>query len=533
MAKTATIVLQTAERLLALLENHWALILSSLLVVLAVSSLMSVGDYPSPFCDEPFLSSMSYNFIHAGHFGVSGLEGIAGLDRTNAGTGRLYHIGQGLLLLAGNTLVVARLFSVLGWGLAILFTGLIGRRLHDSLTGLLAAAILATSLNGFYASHLSRQEAWLVAAVAGALYYYLLVRDAPTQTRYFFLGLLMGAPLGFHTNGIWFELAQAALILWDNLRSPQGRLNILSAGLGGLLSVTFMLALQLLPDPRLAWEQLSGVIARIGELWGRSLQDRLIDQWHFAVSGGVLALNRAVLPFTVYALSAALFLAYRHRAEDRVVLWMWGSSLALFTFGMSHRNLRYIVLWDAFSALGIAAAATGIGRMVAARWQRIRPAAAALLVTSPLLFANTIAQLWLAYRFQPRDLESYQSRVAALIPPGSRVFGDPVLWYRFNQRNHFIMDFYLSYYHAHYSQFMDVGMSQEELASALDALDIDYAIDNGAIACGFDPDPLLGRYRVYLETRCALVGQFEDRWFGGRGPLGQGGPTVVYRCSDP
>jgi 4-amino-4-deoxy-L-arabinose transferase-like glycosyltransferase len=510
--------------------TRWVLL--GLLAIFLIVNLLSILTVPGPWCDEPFLSSISTNFIRHGTFGVTGVGSLSGLDQTNAGAPRLYHIGQGILIaILGNTLWVVRLYSVIAWGLSVWLIYLTGRKLYDARTGLLASVIFASSLNSYMASHTGRQEMWLIAGVLGFTYCYFAARSNPSIKLFFLLGLLMGFSLGLHTNGVWFGLAVAVLVIVDHYRSRRGWQYIAAAGAGGLISTLAMVLMQILPDPKLAYDQYTGVLNELNGLWEGSVKGRVYSEIEFIKQSYFTGLGRAPAALSLYGLLSFLLLLVRRNETDRRLLWITGFSHFLFALAMSHKNPRYAALWDGYVAIAVATAAVTIGTVISQNKRGIKALNyAPVLLIVPLLLLNLAGQSWLAYKFRLRDYTSYRTALLAHIPPGSSVFGDYNLLYMFDGRNEFLSDTYIAYYLLAEEQDY-ISLTQQDFAQILGNLDLDYVVYRGALVCNAGTDSVTRYYHNYLKSTCREVAQVEDRWFGTDGPLGTREPTIIYQCS--
>jgi 4-amino-4-deoxy-L-arabinose transferase-like glycosyltransferase len=120
--------------------------------------------------DETRDAGIAAEMYRTGSFAVPTLNGVAFLEKPP-----LYYWSCALLykltgrVTAGTTRLPSALYGFLG----ILFTFLIGRRLYNDRVGLMAALMLATSLQYFRMSHFAMMDVSLAALITGALYFYL------------------------------------------------------------------------------------------------------------------------------------------------------------------------------------------------------------------------------------------------------------------------------------------------------------------------------------------------------------------------
>ncbi len=509
-------------------SNKYPLLLVVAFMIAIVGiNLYSLEQYPLTDCDEIMYADVSYNFITGDGFSTDLVGQLHDLDRNQVLFARLYHVGQGVIIyLLGNTLFAARLFSFLGWGATALLTFLVGKRLFDSTTGVLAGLLAAVSLNALYASHISRSIAWVTAGVMCTFYYYLVVKEHPTRTRYLFLGFVASfGAVGFHLNGAWFILVIGLLVVVENYRTAEGRWWIALFAVGGTVALGIIVLMHFLPYPALTMSQVRSF--REVMPWAGTLGVRLRSGLNFLRDAYFESMSHAVSAFTAFALAGIIYALHRREKSDRLLLILFGLSILGFTLGTRHKYNAYFSLWDPLGALFIASAATRISpaimRRLPAFFSKLSSRQIALLLILPLVSLNLAGWLWLSIKFHPRDWGRYLDEVRALVPPGVRVVGDNKFLYAFAGRNPFVGEVYFSY-------FRGGDPSLESIVEDLETLQADYVIHDGAVTCDFGSLPIDQRFSDYLEETCTPVGEVTDRWFGAWGQIGQGVPTTVYDC---
>ena len=511
---------------------HWRVKVFALLVffVFMAASLIGLGWYPMPHCDEANHAAVSYSFFHHGRFTLDYLDDLGAYGKNFASQGRLYHTTKGLLLeVFGYTLFAGRLYSWLGGLLAALFVYLTGRRLYNEPAGLLGALVLAASGNAFYASHVGREETWVVASGMGILYYYLVIRDAPTRLRYTFLGLLTALTVGIHPNTVWYSLPVGVLALTGNVRTSKGRVYILFLALGSVMGAALVIAMQLLPDPAAALDNLrfeaAGNYLLTGGLW-----QRVLDQLAFMRGYYLTNLNGSAALATAYFALGVIYAVWRRTSSDRLLLAVWSISFLSFTLLLSHKSPFYGVTWEPLLAV-LAGAALVRLPIDLPDWTRpLGVARLAVLLAAPLLLLGLAAQVWLTAKFSPRDFNRYLAEVSAQIPPHVHVMADPALWFAFQGRLAFTADTYLDYCRA---GGMCSDLTAQEAARLVKALGIDYVVEDGAAGCAASTTPTSQAWADYLAEACTRVGTVQDRWFGADGQLAQGRETHIYDCTVP
>src|SRR5574341_1920223 len=120
-------------------------------------NLVGLVDYPSPHCDEIGSAAIGYNFVTTGYPNMDAIGEYSTLPIRGGGFYYQLIVGT-MLVVLGKHLWVVRLSSTLGWLIATAFTYLIGRKLFDIRTGLLAATAFLTSLNVYWASHVADRK---------------------------------------------------------------------------------------------------------------------------------------------------------------------------------------------------------------------------------------------------------------------------------------------------------------------------------------------------------------------------------------
>lgn len=509
-----------------------------LVLILGVAiliNLVGLTDYPSPHCDEIGSASIGYNFVTAGSPTMDAIGEYSSLPIRGGGFYYQYIVGA-MLALLGKHLWVLRLSSSLGWLIATAFTYLIGRKLFDVRTGLLAATTFLTSLNVYWASHVARQEIWVIAVTLSILYLYLFVRERRTLWGYLLLGVATAhTAIGIHPNGLFFAAALVLVIVLSSLRLPSGWRWTLLYVLGGVIGSVTVVLIHLLPDPNavlqtlaLATDSHCSTPFCLPSLSLHSLAERLQAHLIFLRTAYWDAFNGFVRVFGLYTLVGIGYALIRGRSEDKMLLAIWGLSGALFALLLNYRNPMYAPLWDAFNALLIGVAVVGIAQWMHSHARRLSAQLSsgdlAILLILPLVATNLASEMWLTVKFSPRDFDAYLADVEALVPPGETVMGNITFWFSFNERDSFISDWYLAGFCG------PACRPSDDLASTMRGLELDYVIDTGAVGCAVDPAEPYPEYKAYLVSECDEVGQVDNRWFGPYGHLGEGHPTTIYRC---
>lgn len=123
---------------------------------------------------------------------------------------------------AGTTRLPSALFGILG----VLLTFLIGRILFNGRTGLIGAAILATTVQYFRMSHFAMMDVALASLVTGSLYFYL---------RGSRIGFLLLCILAFYAKGFLGVVLPGLVVTIHLLTERRPKELALTAGLGAVL----------------------------------------------------------------------------------------------------------------------------------------------------------------------------------------------------------------------------------------------------------------------------------------------------------
>lgn len=504
-----------------------------LLLVMAVAvaiNLVSIDDYPTPFCDEVQHIAVSHSFFSEGRFGVDYFLDFAAYQDTLPTLGRFYLFTKGLLFeLLGYSYVTGRLYSVLGWLLGIAFTFLVADRLYGRLAAIGAAGILAVSNVAFLANHVGRPDVWAMTAGIGLVYYHLLIRERPGPVRYAFLGFLAVYAVEFHPNVVWIDLPLGLFVVLENYRSRETRPRIVAAAAGAGLAAFFVVLMQFLPDVQLAWEHTAYVAGENSLVQATGPANRLLSQLEFwrsqYTSMGGLSIWQGLLG--VAGLGYAVF---RRQTGDRYLLKVWGISTIAFALAMEHKSPFYGIMWEPYLALFTGAMGAGLAEAVAERstrqiFQRGQLVAAFLLLAS---LPNLAGQLWISAKFAPRSFEDYTAMIVEHVPPGARVVGNVIFWPVFAERNQLIAD---SYFTRVCESDPDCTLSVaviEELSQTVSVPG--YWIRDGRVGCAKQTREVDGIFNQYLQAQCQLAAEVDDPWFGANGDNVQGSPTEIYYC---
>lgn len=186
-----------------------------LLLTLAFGALFffRLGSYPLSNPDEGRYAEIPREMVASGDYITPRLNGVVYFEKPP--------------LVYWTTAVCLKVFGPSEWSMratpalfalfGVLVTYAAARRLHGREAGLLAAAVLGTSILYFVIAHIMLLDMAVSVLMAATLFCFILgVREAPgARRRWFFYGLYASAALATLTKGlIGFLVTGAVMFLW-------------------------------------------------------------------------------------------------------------------------------------------------------------------------------------------------------------------------------------------------------------------------------------------------------------------------------
>jgi 4-amino-4-deoxy-L-arabinose transferase-like glycosyltransferase len=237
----------------------------------------------------------------------------------------------------GLTRLPAALYGLLG----VFFIFLIGRRLFDDETGLLAAAILAVSFQYFRMSHFALMDSALAALIAGAVYFYVC------EKRWLFLLFTI---LAFFAKGFVAVALVGVIILVETISRKNYKRLALDILAGGVL-----FAVLVAPWIYGLWKEGGESFLRIffiDNTWNRFFSDGADHQHPIYFYLGSFPVD--FLPWTPFFVWALWNLRRRKENGFRFAkIWF----LSLFVFLSLSGSKRSIYLMPVFPAAALLTAA--------------------------------------------------------------------------------------------------------------------------------------------------------------------------------
>lgn len=536
-----------------------------IIVICAAINLFSIADYPALHCDEAGSATVAWQTFTTGKQTFGFLAEQNAILNELGGRFFLFTLGAWLAVF-GRSPLAGRLLSVIGWLISSWLVYQNARALNqDRQTSVISVLVFATGLNVFWASHVIRQEIWVLAAIMLLLRLLLVSR----AVSLWWLDLLFGFltiefALEIHIVALFFCFPFGVLFLGRCIKARSyKRLALYTVGI--VLGIGVSGFIHLWPDPQYFFGYSQSVTAshceyplclplNLADIPG-FLSSSLTLMIDFLLDSYVLNFNYLVLLYTLYFIPSLIWVLVRRREEVGIILWLFGLSFFLFLLLMQHKNRFYAPLWDGYFAILVGVTVTDVAARIegllsqagkdsvkrdnpdqqnpsilGGRFTKhLNSAKLVIMLVSPLILINLFAQLWLGIKFAPRDYQAYTGQLLEQIPPGKHVMANAKLWFAFEDRNEFTADWYLS------DTIFKTGIvidSVEDIGRILTDLEIDYAIDSGAFSCAAGPTESSLLYSRYLQDTCLATATVNDRWFGAGGHLGSGSPTIVYQCGE-
>ncbi|WP_432738488.1 ArnT family glycosyltransferase [Maridesulfovibrio sp. FT414] len=210
---------QTESGLDKFCRERWPMLLALLLLFSVIVS--TYGTWLNYFydIDEPKYARSVYEMIKSGNFLVPMFDGIPRMEKPPLA----YWVMSPFAWLAslsdfsGNTLFVLRIPTIICSVLMVLGTALTGRRLFGPATGLLAGAILQSSVLFKFMAVMMKVDVVFACCVTWASYFYLL-RYLGDRSRKVATGGAILTALGVLAKGPFAFLPMAGYVLAEGIR---------------------------------------------------------------------------------------------------------------------------------------------------------------------------------------------------------------------------------------------------------------------------------------------------------------------------
>ncbi|HVU09718.1 MAG TPA: glycosyltransferase family 39 protein [Phototrophicaceae bacterium] len=302
-----------------------------------VVNLHSLRDFPNfSATDEAIIFNYIDTLKRTGQVGASLIPYNAPIV-----TGNLYLDAAALWTDALTDPFALRAFSALGGLLLIAVVFLTARALRDSLTGLIAAALLATNLLWLAVSHVARQEIWLAVFVWGAVWLSLAARKRQSIWLAALAGVIAALSADVHPLGAyacialgmgWLVEARPSIVGARRAVSLQANRRLFFGFIiGGLIGTVYYVAVHILPNPGYFLAGLRDELVSYGAEGSNPLAAMIARHANYVASN----------PLEIVLLLIGTIAARRQRRLIVIV----GVLIALYTLTVADPNLYYPIIW--------------------------------------------------------------------------------------------------------------------------------------------------------------------------------------------
>src|SRR5689334_5750987 len=190
-------------------------ILALVIAAFAVVAAQHIGAVPVPEGDEAFTLQVPYEMLYRGRLALPMLRYLGGNIENvwHSFTPVYFVILSGFFKLFGFGLTEGRVFNLITAVTTLLMIYLIGRRLFDWRTGLIAVVMLVGDQTFLERSRLLRNDYAAASFALLAFYLYEIAEERKSARFYIGAGLAAGAGVMCHTNILYMIAAIGLLIL--------------------------------------------------------------------------------------------------------------------------------------------------------------------------------------------------------------------------------------------------------------------------------------------------------------------------------
>ncbi|MHC4658322.1 MAG: ArnT family glycosyltransferase [Planctomycetota bacterium] len=397
-----------------------------LVVLQTALGLACLEGVPRIYVDEAWDSALGYNLVRTGALRHPFIEGFGGMNiRFVQNRVVLPLFCAAIYKVAGYSVLTSRLASLIFGLLAVVSLYAVMRRWFGEKQAFWIG--LATIINPWFFEVSRRVRPEIYYTALGLIFLWLIVLylDSVSRRTAFFVGVLAGLSALTHPNGVIIVFSIGlATVVWCRIRSI-GRV-ILWASIGFLLVILpyIVYVLWAIQNPQVSFtEQMQASIIQRPILHAEIIRWRGFLQWPKGA------------PLAIIMLTSWILAWYRSSTTDKTI----ATIIALFIFTLPFTSVnttgRYLVAIVPFSSALIIRLIwriiTGSG-VILQHWHKTRFAISVCIIIvylSTCIFAVAL----LFYRFWGADVNKVIQRVASVVEPDSRVYGDPVFWFGYER----------------------------------------------------------------------------------------------------
>jgi hypothetical protein len=396
----------------------------STLVVAVVQvglGLACLNCVPRIYVDEAWDSALGYNLAGTGALKHPFIEGFGGMQvHFIQNQVVLPVVCAGIFTMADYSIVASRIGSIIFSVIAITSIYSLMRRWFGEKQALLIG--LATIINPWFfeVSRRARPEIYYIAL--GVLFLWLLVRffDSGSRVTAVFAGVVAGLSVLTHPNGLILVLSiSCAAIIWLRAKATGRLIGWGSAGFVIVILPYIVYVLWAIQDPRvcLAEQMQLGMLHRI--LFGAE-----ITRWR-----GFLRWPKG-LPLAIVMLFSWIGAWHASTKADKAVATIITLYAFILPFANVNRSARYLApIMPLFAALIVRLVWRIMAREIPILQNRPKMRLATSFSVMAIYLSTCIAAVALMLCCLRRaDFTKVIDRVASVVGPQSRVYGDPIFW---------------------------------------------------------------------------------------------------------
>jgi len=393
-----------------------------IVVLQAVLALACLNCVPRIYMDEAWDSALGYNLAQTASLKHPFVEGFGGMqfqfvqDRVV-----LPLVCAAIYKVAGYSVLTSRLASVLFSLLAVVSLYAVMRWWFGQTQAF--SITLATIINPWFfeLSRRVRPEIYYTALALVFLRLLLLYLESASRKTAFFMGVIAALSALSHPNGlvIVFSISLAA-VLWHGIRSIARTIPWACVGFCIAILPYAIYVLWAVREPQVSFfAQMQASMVSRGFLRSEIIRWSAFLQWPKGA------------PLAAVMLVSWIAAWYRSSRPDRIIATIILVFAALMPFTTVSPTSRYLgVTVPFFSALIVRLVwqLCTSGGAILQRQRQIRVAAALCVATvySTTCIAGIVVFFWF---FSGADVYKVVNRVALVVQPDSRVYGDPMLWF--------------------------------------------------------------------------------------------------------
>lgn len=464
--------------------------ISLLILFFIILNLITLCKFPSIWRDDVYMSDPAWSFAKNGIFTSN-----MGFEEVNTYYGRIYLSSLATVFkFFGFGPYQARIVSFFSGLFAGLFIYLIGKKLFDSQTGLIGAALFLLSKQFLISSHWARQEAMLTLFIVVAIYLYLLAKERGSLFLYFLCGLIACLSLDVHCNGIILPIIILVQFLFDYRINILRQKNFYVYLSGVILGIIYWIMLHILPHPSLFWQQYERLKGEfMPPMFSPNNLYNLLYMEAKRYINYILYIWRGETYFNITEMALVLismiFINPRKEKNRVTLLIIIFTLMILFTLLVAHKSTFYLVYLYPFFMLSIAS----FPYLSKNKFKIIFGRAAILILISCYLLQNC----YRLFEFRENNYYRYLENLKSFIEPGYAVAGQPTWLYGFYNTSN-----------KYYALASFVG-SGDQLSSTVEKKDIKYILFDGYWKNNSDES-----LRTFLKNNYILIATLKDKFYG-------------------